>query len=113
MSKSIFKLQASQDLPLAEVTDYFQSKMGGGLVTAVGYELGAVQTALYVYERSYLRTEGVATLSVFFTKDEHRFLADVVASGAGMVTINISFGANAHCANLAANILKELGFEEI
>lgn len=31
MSQSIFKLQASQDLSLAEVTDYFQTKMGGSL----------------------------------------------------------------------------------
>lgn len=110
MGKEIYKLRLEKPNSLAEIAGEFPKKLEATVIEAVGYEVGAMQTILYVFERFFVRTESMASLTVLFTNDGQRITADVIASGAGEGVLNVSWGANASFAKMAVDILVNQGF---
>lgn len=110
MSQSIFKLQSNDAARFYDFTARLVEEIEADLIGTASYQMNGVQRILYVFERGYLRTESVASLTVLFTCDGHQVFADVIASGAGAVFFNISWGANADFAKQATTILEKLGF---
>ena len=68
---------------------------------------------LYVFERYFVRTENMASLTVLFTNDGKAVTVDVIASGAGEGILNISWGANASFAKMAVDLLAKQGFRAV
>lgn len=110
MGKEIFKLKRDRSDSFVSMADRFSKEMDASVVAAVGNQVGDIQTILYVFERYYIRTENVASLTVLFTNDGQQILADVIATGAGGGVLNISWGANASFAKIAVDILEKQGF---
>ena len=80
------------------------------MIEAVGYEVGSMQTILYVFERYFVRTENMASLTALFTNDGKAVTVDVIASAAGEGILNITWGANGSFAKMAVDLLAKQGF---
>ena len=83
------------------------------MIEAVGYEVGDLQTILYVCERYVVWTENMTSLTVLFPNDGKAVTGDVIASGAGEGILNISWGANASFAKMSVELLAKQGFRPV
>ncbi|RRD32222.1 hypothetical protein EII38_00360 [Streptococcus minor] len=111
MGKEIYKLCLGKADSFTEIASAFPKKLEATVIEAVGYEVGPMQTILYVFERHFFRTESMASLTVLFTNDGQQIFADIIASGAGQGVFNISWGANGSFARMAVDILQQQGFQ--
>ena len=113
MTKEIYKLTSAETESLASRAAAFAQELEATVIEAVGYEVGNMQTILYVFERYFVRTENMASLTVLFTNDGKAVTVDVIASGAGEGILNISWGANASFAKMARDLLAKQGFRPV
>ena len=56
MTKEIYKLTSSQTESLASRAAAFAQELEATVIEAVGYEVGNLQSILYVFERYFVRT---------------------------------------------------------
>ena len=113
MTKEIYKLTSAETESLASRSAAFAQELEETVIESVGYEVGDLQTILYVFERYFVRTENMASLTVLFTNDGKAVTVDVIASGAGEGILNISWGANASFAKMAVDLLAKQGFRAV
>ena len=113
MTKEIYKLTSAETESLASRAAAVAQELEATVIEAVGYEVGDLQTILYVFERYFVRTENMASLTVLFTNDGKTVTVDVIASGAGEGILNISWGANASFAKMARDLLAKQGFRPV
>ena len=113
MTKAVYKLTSAETESLASRAAAFAQELEATVIEAVGYEVGDLQTILYVFERYFVRTENMASLTVLFTNDGKAVTVDVIASGAGEGILNISWGANASFAKMAVDLLAKQGFRPV
>ena len=113
MTKEIYKLTSAETESLASRAAAVAQELEATVIEAVGYEVGDLQTILYVFERYFVRTENMASLTVLFTNDGKTVTVDVIASGAGEGILNISWGANASFAKRARDLLAKQGFRPV
>lgn len=113
MGKEVYKLGLEKSDSFAEIVSEFPKKIEATVIETVGYEVGSMQTVLYVFERFFIRTESMATLTVLFTNNGQQIIVDVIASGAGEGVLNISWGANRSFAKMAVDSLQNQGFQII
>lgn len=64
------------------------------------------------FEKMYFRNSSYASLAILLTDFDSVQTADIVGSGGGSGIFNISWGANSEFADDAADILRQMGFEE-
>ena len=113
MTKEIYKLTSAETESLSSRAVAFAQELEATVIEAVGYEVGDLQTILYVFERYFVRTENMASLTVLFTNDGKTVTVDVIASRAGEGILNISWGANASFAKMAVDLLAKQGFTPV
>ena len=113
MTKEIYKLTSAETESLASRAAAFAQEMDVTVIEAVGYEVGNMQTILYVFERYFVRTENMASLTFLFPNDGKAVTGDVLASVAGEGIFNISWGANASFAKMVRDLLAKQGFRPV
>lgn len=112
-SKIIHMKRATQ----GELTDVAATLHKGIVVSAElvaknSRAVGDGQTIMLNFEKYFLRTGSYAALAVLLTDFGDTQTADIVGSGGGGGIFNISWGANSDFADEAADILRQMGFEE-
>lgn len=114
MSSKIIHMKRTTQGELADVAATLHKGIlvSAELVAENSRAVGDGQTIMLNFEKYYFRNGSYAALALLLNDSGGLQTADIVGSGGGNGLFNISWGANGDFADEAAEILRQMGFEE-
>ena len=117
MASKIISLYTKKSYELEELQEKIDERMktnslwGAELKDGTLRYLGETKTLLLIYEKWFMRTGSFASLVIMLSEFNGSQCADIISTG-GKVDL-FSYGAEDNFVNVGADVLKELGFEEM
>lgn len=112
MSCEVIKMSGHRAAGIQEMANVLKEALRDELISESWRSLDGLSVVLLSFEKYFFRNGSYASLTVMLTETADTQTADIIGSGGGEGLFNISWGANADFADMAAKLLQEHGFQK-
>lgn len=110
MSCEVIKMTGRGAAGIQEMAKALKEALRDELISESWRSLDGASVVLLSFEKYFFRNGSYASLTVMLTETADTQTADIIGSGGGEGLFNISWGANADFADMAADLLQRYGF---